>query len=246
MAQDLDGDGEVSMQERYLQAAGGAALVAGGAKVAPRIDDAITSPATRNLLDGGASPNGMGGGARRRNTGNEHRNNLRVIDGGPNTPQPRNAFDPAMREVIDATTPIRGPVPSDPSKVTGAQARGQLRDDLIRAGDDPQQVERVLELLGDDAVNVLTDRQVGPAFSRGNQAPVGDGGAGLIGITAVGGAGALYMAIENYKRHKNYAPSKKLNAAELVEAIEGDYRRSNGLPPTPSRKPEIQNAFQTQ
>ena len=60
MAQDLDGDGEVSLEERYLQAAGGAVVGAGGGRAVGKLDDRMISQGSRQVLEGRANPMGAG------------------------------------------------------------------------------------------------------------------------------------------------------------------------------------------
>jgi hypothetical protein len=60
MAQDLDGDGRVSMQERYAQGSLGALGGAAGGRAIGKLDNRMISQGSRQVLEGRAMPNGAG------------------------------------------------------------------------------------------------------------------------------------------------------------------------------------------
>lgn len=64
MAQDLDGDGRVSMQERYAQGTVGALAGGFGGRAIGKLDDRMISQGSRQVLEGG-SANGIGGRTRK-------------------------------------------------------------------------------------------------------------------------------------------------------------------------------------
>jgi hypothetical protein len=60
MAQDLDGDGRVSMQERYVQGSLGALGGGFGGRAIGKLDDRMISQGSRQVLEGRAAPMGAG------------------------------------------------------------------------------------------------------------------------------------------------------------------------------------------
>lgn len=60
MAQDLDGDGRVSMQERYAQGSLGALAGGLGGRAVGKLDDRMISQGSRQVLEGRAAPSSMG------------------------------------------------------------------------------------------------------------------------------------------------------------------------------------------
>ena len=60
MAQDLDGDGRVSMQERYVQGSLGALAGGFGGRAIGKLDDRMISQGSRQVLEGRANPMGAG------------------------------------------------------------------------------------------------------------------------------------------------------------------------------------------
>ena len=152
------------------------------------------------------------------------------------TGEPIAGLPESLRRTAAATTPIPGIGPSYRGDVTPAQARGQLRDDLISAGDDETQVDQLLEILGDDVVQVLRDRQLGPAVSRGIDSNAGDGGEGLAILLGLLGAGGATTAIQMAMRDSG---NTKATMQDVIRAFDRASRQSRGLPPTPQIKPPL-------
>jgi hypothetical protein len=183
-----------------------------------------------------------GGGNQRRQTQKAIRDGLKEAGGRSRAPvsietgQPVQPLPDNLGAVASAATPIGGPRPSSRADVMPSQARAQLRNDLLQAGDDPQQVDQLIEILGDDVVQVLRDRQLGPAVSRGVDSGAGDGGEGLamlIGLMGVGGAAtAIQMAMRD-------SGSPKATMQDVVRAFDSATRQPRGLPPTPRLKPPL-------
>ena len=220
-----------SNEERLRNMAIGGALGAG----AGRID------AGRRALP--MMQNGPGGGLQRGQTNSAIRDGLREAGGRSRAPvsietgRPIEPLPDNLRKVVDASTPIPGVKPSSRADVSPSQARGQLRDDLLRQGDDPQQVDQLIELLGDDAVNVLRDSQLGPAVSRGYQSGTSEGGGLALLVGGLGLAGA-YAAIKMAMRDSG---NSKATPEDVSRAIEQTVP-VQGLPTPPSAKPPL-NAF---
>jgi hypothetical protein len=215
-----------SNEERLRNMAIGGALGAGAGKI----------DAGRRALP--MMQNGPGGGLQRGQTSAAIRDGLREAGGRSRAPvsietgRPIEPLPDNLRQVVDASTPIPGVKPSSRADVSPSQARGQLRDDLLRQGDDPQQVDQLIELLGDDAVNVLRDSQLGPAVSRGYQSGTSEGGGLALLVGALGLAGA-YTAIKMAMRDSG---NTKATAEDVNRAIEKTAPVQN-LPTAPSRKP---------
>jgi hypothetical protein len=220
-----------SNEERLRNMAIGGAMGAGAGKI----------DAGRRALP--IMQNGPGGGLQRGQTSSAIRDGLREAGGRSRAPvsietgRPVEPLPDNLRKVVDASTPIPGVKPSSRTDVSPSQARGQLRDDLLRQGDDPQQVDQLIELLGDDAVNVLRDSQLGPAVSRGYQSGTSEGGGLALLVGGLGVAGA-YAAIKMAMRDSG---NTKATPEDVSRAIEKT-APVQGLPTPPSAKPPL-NAF---
>ena len=198
--------------------------------------------ASRGILGNQRGSVVINNGKNRRQTQNDIRDGLKEAGGRSRAPvsietgEPIAGLPESLQRTAAATTPIPGVQPSYRGDVTPAQARGQLREDLISAGDNEAQVDQLLEILGDDVVQVLRDRQLGPAVSRGIDGNAGDGGEGLGILLGLLGAGGAATAIQMAMRDSG---NTKATMQDVMRALDRASRQSRGLPPTPQIKPPL-------
>ena len=198
--------------------------------------------ASRGILGNQRGSVVINNGKNRRQTQNDIRDGLKEAGGRSRAPvsietgEPIAGLPESLQRTAAATTPIPGVKPSYRGDVTPAQARGQLREDLISAGDDEAQVDQLLEILGDDVVQVLRDRQLGPAVSRGIDGNAGDGCEGLGILLGLLGAGGAATAIQMAMRDSG---NTKATMQDVMRALDRASRQSRGLPPTPQIKPPL-------
>ena len=251
MAQDLDGDGRVSMQERYVQGSLGALAGGFGGRAIGKLDDRMISQGSRQVLEGGNPPSEAGfskpgrtsdtiyAKSGRKYSMAEGSTMSKVIElarqGKTNT-----QIDEALglspgvaahyRNVAKTGKPPVDMSPQSDSPVLTAGIDGRRRKDMLKDVMPKSQGARVpgtskpLPMKGKDA-------PAAPAYRDDLTT------AAVVGLPVGGAAGmyaySMYKA-EMYKRGQKDIPSFQ----EFMRMIEEEQRSRMGVPPRPGLKPQ--------
>ena len=259
---DFDGDGEHSFLEKVGTGAvglvGGAGALRYGPRLAEMADDVITSPSARRVLDGsseaGFSNPGRTGETIYAKSGRKYSmaegsTMSKVIElarqGKTNT-----QIDEALglspgvaahyRNVAKTGKPPVDLSPQAESPVLTAGIDGRRRKDILKDVMPASQGARVPET--SRPRNALAEAP--PAAEHVNALSRDLTTAGVVGLgLAIPSAPMLYSMYkaEQYKRNQ-----PAMSFLEFVAMVEAEQRRREGMPPTPSVKPQLPQASQTQ